>query len=211
VVVPGCELNRRRPAPDTRSAKPAHPFRRKGLIAEHVLLRAEHHDGELVGVARRERMIVGTVDERRCESPEMTVRAGDVARNGDVSASRPSWRDGREPRMTDRRRAPRTGRRDSLDGARPARPRAPSVYGGVLTAAQDSASELGWSWEALSWWRREGDGWTVAMDVVDTRRVPSTTDVMAVYDVDFDDAGELLGYRRLRHDARGRGDNERYA
>jgi hypothetical protein len=80
---------------------------------------------------------------------------------------------------------------------------------GVLATARELGSELGWSWEALSGLRREGDGWTVAMDVVETRRVPSTTDLIAVYEVDFDGAGELLGYRRLRHYVRGRGDNER--
>ncbi|MDD7919107.1 gas vesicle protein GvpO [Actinomycetospora callitridis] len=78
----------------------------------------------------------------------------------------------------------------------------------ILTAAQAFANDLDWQWEALSGLRRDDDGWTVAMDVVETRRVPSTTDVIAVYEVDFDEGGELLGYRRMRHYVRGRGDNE---
>ncbi|MFC5137248.1 gas vesicle protein GvpO [Actinomycetospora rhizophila] len=128
--------------------------------------------------------------------------------NGEVGESRPrragrtaTTRDGSSKGTADRptgssRRASSGASADTV-GAR-----------GVLTAARELASELGWNWEALSGLRREGDGWTVAMDVVETRRVPSTTDVIAVYELDVDDTGELLGYRRLRHYVRGRGDNE---
>ncbi|PVZ05373.1 gas vesicle protein GvpO [Actinomycetospora cinnamomea] len=76
--------------------------------------------------------------------------------------------------------------------------------------ARGLADDLDLEWETLSGLRRGGEGWTVTMDVVETPRVPSTTDVVAVYEVDLDDAGDLLGYRRLRHYVRGRGDNERY-
>lgn len=51
--------------------------------------------------------------------------------------------------------------------------------------------------------RREGDGWSVLVDVVELERVPSTTSVMATYRVDVDDAGELRGFERLRRYVRG--------
>jgi hypothetical protein len=79
----------------------------------------------------------------------------------------------------------------------------------ALGAARDLADALGWEWEALIGLRRGSDSWTVTMDVVETHRVPSTTDVIAVYDIEVDGEGELLGYHRKRHYIRGRGDNDR--
>ena len=51
--------------------------------------------------------------------------------------------------------------------------------------------------------RREEDGWSVLVDVVELERVPSTTSVMATYRVDIDRSGELTGYERLRRFSRG--------
>jgi len=51
--------------------------------------------------------------------------------------------------------------------------------------------------------RREEDGWSVLVDVVELERVPSTTSVMATYRVDVDDSGELCGFQRLRRFTRG--------
>ena len=51
--------------------------------------------------------------------------------------------------------------------------------------------------------RREGDGWSVLVDVVELERIPSTTSVMATYRVDIDADGELTGYERLRRFSRG--------
>jgi len=47
------------------------------------------------------------------------------------------------------------------------------------------------------------DGWTVQVEVVEVRRIPDTTDVLALYEVSTDKQGSLLGYRRLRRYARG--------
>ncbi|MDF2977605.1 MAG: hypothetical protein K0S40_2333 [Actinomycetospora sp.] len=80
---------------------------------------------------------------------------------------------------------------------------------GILDAARELADALDWRWEALTGLRRTGDGWTVSVDVVETRRVPSTTDLIAVYEMEIDHEGELLGYERKRHYVRGRGDNDR--
>jgi hypothetical protein len=51
--------------------------------------------------------------------------------------------------------------------------------------------------------RREKDGWSVLVDVVELERVPSTTSVMATYRVDVDTSGALCGYERLRRFSRG--------
>ncbi|MFF5992717.1 gas vesicle protein GvpO [Prauserella flavalba] len=51
------------------------------------------------------------------------------------------------------------------------------------------------------------DGWRVEIEVVEERRIPSTSDLLALYEVDLDLGGELLAYRRTRRFNRGRGDS----
>jgi hypothetical protein len=51
--------------------------------------------------------------------------------------------------------------------------------------------------------RREEDGWSVLVDVVELERIPSTTSVMATYRVDLDGNGDLCSYERLRRFVRG--------
>ncbi|MBY8876113.1 gas vesicle protein GvpO [Actinacidiphila acidipaludis] len=46
--------------------------------------------------------------------------------------------------------------------------------------------------------RRDDDGWRVGVDVIEVRRIPDTTSLMATYEVDLDSGGALLGYRRVR-------------
>jgi hypothetical protein len=116
-------------------------------------------------------------------------------------------RDGQAPRRTTSGTATRTRgtarpREDDAGAAAP---------GGreVLDAVRDLADDLGWQAEAVAGLRRTADGWTATVDVVETSRVPSTTDVIGVYEIDLDDRADMLGFRRLRHYIRGRGDNER--
>ena len=46
--------------------------------------------------------------------------------------------------------------------------------------------------------RCDDDGWRVGVDVVEVRRIPDTTSLMATYEVELDAGGELRGYRRVR-------------
>jgi hypothetical protein len=55
--------------------------------------------------------------------------------------------------------------------------------------------------------RRDGD-WYVDVEVVETHRIPDTTDVLAIYEVRLDPGGHLLSYRRTRRYARGQLDRE---
>jgi hypothetical protein len=55
--------------------------------------------------------------------------------------------------------------------------------------------------------RRDGD-WQVGVEVVETHRIPDTTDVLAIYEVRLDGGGTLLSYRRARRFARGQLDKE---
>ncbi|MGW0041887.1 gas vesicle protein GvpO [Rhodococcus sp. NPDC003348] len=51
------------------------------------------------------------------------------------------------------------------------------------------------------------DGWTVEVEVVEDRRVPSSTDLLATYEVVLDLDGELLSYKRTRRYTRGVSDD----
>ncbi|MCV7223379.1 gas vesicle protein GvpO [Mycolicibacterium elephantis] len=47
------------------------------------------------------------------------------------------------------------------------------------------------------------DGWVVEFEVIEDRRIPSSADVLALYEVELDAGGELLGFRRTRRYLRG--------
>ena len=52
-----------------------------------------------------------------------------------------------------------------------------------------------------------GDGWLVGVEVVEDQRVPSSADILAIYEAELDEDGGLMSYRRGRRYPRGRGDN----
>ncbi|GAB3809616.1 gas vesicle protein GvpO [Micromonospora zhanjiangensis] len=54
---------------------------------------------------------------------------------------------------------------------------------------------------------RRDDGWLVGIEVVEDRRVPSSSDVLATYQAELGADGDLRGYRRTGRYARGRGDS----
>jgi hypothetical protein len=49
-------------------------------------------------------------------------------------------------------------------------------------------------------------GWSVGVEVVEMERIPDSTDLMAVYQVDLDPSGRLVAYRRRNRHYRGRVD-----
>ena len=50
------------------------------------------------------------------------------------------------------------------------------------------------------------DGWVVGIEVVEDRRIPSSSDILAAYETALDMDGQLLSYRRVRRYPRGRAD-----
>jgi hypothetical protein len=55
---------------------------------------------------------------------------------------------------------------------------------------------------------REEQGWLVGIEVLEIARVPSTSDVLGVYDVELDQYGALQGYRRRNRFLRGSTDSD---
>lgn len=50
-----------------------------------------------------------------------------------------------------------------------------------------------------------GDGWQLQMEVVEVSRTPNTQDLLALYDVQLDSEGSVLGFDRVAHRIRGDG------
>jgi len=87
--------------------------------------------------------------------------------------------------------------------------------GDRLTAAKAGQAALGQITEltgkepeGVTGVERGEDGWVVGVEVVEDRRVPSSTDLLAIYEIELDMDGELMSYRRVRRYSRGRGDDE---
>jgi hypothetical protein len=93
--------------------------------------------------------------------------------------------------------------RSSSDAPRASsRPR-PGPVKVAASAAQQLLELTGREAEGITGLDRTDDGWTVQVEVVEVRRIPDTTDVLGLYEVETDESGELLGYRRVRRYARG--------
>ncbi|MFQ6395592.1 gas vesicle protein [Nocardia sp. KC 131] len=50
------------------------------------------------------------------------------------------------------------------------------------------------------------DGWLVEIEVLEDRRIPSSADILALYEAEVDLDGNLLAYRRIKRYGRGNTD-----
>ena len=109
-----------------------------------------------------------------------------------------------------RRPAKKTANKTTANSTakRASAPRAPASK--RATASQVAAQAVqqlleltGKGVEGVTGLERTDDGWKVHVEVVEVRRIPDTTDILALYEVQVDEDGDLMGYRRLRRYARG--------
>jgi hypothetical protein len=108
--------------------------------------------------------------------------------------------------VTKSAKAPGTQESSSQRSGRAPRAEPPPRRSGaqMAGAARDAVEGLtGRSPEAVTALERSEDGWRVAVEVLELERIPSTTDVMATYEVTLDEQGELQGYRRAHRYLRG--------
>jgi hypothetical protein len=75
-------------------------------------------------------------------------------------------------------------------------------------AVEQVTELLGRDVEGVVSLERNDDGWRVGVEVVELRRVPSTADLLAEYDVELDSRGQLVGYRRVRRYPRGKAQDD---
>ena len=71
-------------------------------------------------------------------------------------------------------------------------------------AADELAELIGREPETIVSLERTEDGWRIGLAVLELARIPDTADVLADYEVETDEDGNLMGYRRTRRYARGR-------
>jgi hypothetical protein len=74
----------------------------------------------------------------------------------------------------------------------------------AVSAARELSQLIGQVPEGIVGVEKNDDGWRVLVEVVESRRIPETTDILAVYEVDVDRDGVVTGYRRADRYVRGR-------
>lgn len=105
-----------------------------------------------------------------------------------------------------RRRKPARQRKPSAQRKRHADGRMATAK--VARVAMTQIAELtGKQPESVTSVSRAEDGWDVGVEVIEDRRIPSSSDLMAIYEAQIDADGELMSYQRVRRYARGRGDS----
>ena len=68
----------------------------------------------------------------------------------------------------------------------------------VENARRQLQEVLGVEPESVSGFERNGDCWTVTLEVVEMRRIPESTDVLSSYEVTIDDDGKVVGAAQRR-------------
>lgn len=80
---------------------------------------------------------------------------------------------------------------------------APSPASLARRAVSELADLIGYEVEGIVSLQRSDDGWSVGVQVLETQRIPNTSDVLAEYEVNTDERGQLMGYQRVRRYVRG--------
>lgn len=74
----------------------------------------------------------------------------------------------------------------------------------LARAARRQLTELtGRRAESVLGLRKDDDGWSVMVEVLELSRIPPSTDLLGSYVVTLDDDGELVAYERVRRYQRG--------
>jgi hypothetical protein len=79
------------------------------------------------------------------------------------------------------------------------------------TGLQQIAELTGKQPESVTGVEPTEDGWLVTVEVIEDSRIPSSTDILASYQIEMSPDGELFSYRRERRYARGHGTTDRGA
>jgi hypothetical protein len=116
--------------------------------------------------------------------------------------------------MSDEERAMRLNNSRSRLSAFIADAAQPVPYGGrlsgpaVVQLAKEQLTQLtGFKADTVSQMRRDEHGWLITVELVEMRRIPDTSDMLATYEARFDEQGTLLTYQRTRRYLRGQAEN----
>ncbi|MFI0776597.1 gas vesicle protein GvpO [Streptomyces sp. NPDC021212] len=101
---------------------------------------------------------------------------------------------------SDARRPSADARGRSGDARRPAT----TARSAARSAARELRDLIGHDPESITSVERHDDGWLIGVEVLETHRIPDSTDILAEYRVEVDGEGGLVSYRRARRYYRGR-------
>jgi hypothetical protein len=73
----------------------------------------------------------------------------------------------------------------------------------ALMAKAQLAQITGLTPDTVSGLTRDEQGWHASVEMVELKRIPTATDVLASYEVVLDDDGNLVRYQRIRRYYRG--------
>jgi hypothetical protein len=74
----------------------------------------------------------------------------------------------------------------------------------IATKAKDQLSMLtGLKAGTVSSLHHDSDGWHIVADMIELKRIPDSSDILATYEMRLDEKGNLLSYERTRRYARG--------
>jgi len=69
----------------------------------------------------------------------------------------------------------------------------------IARQAKEQLAQLtGLKPETVSGLTKDEEGWHVAVDLIELKRIPEATDVLATYETLLDDEGNLIRYQRTR-------------
>lgn len=122
------------------------------------------------------------------------------------SSDRRAGRDEDRPRRVARRGTAGREPRGSPDGREARRSPGLSAAKAAEAGLRGIIELIGKQPEGVTAVERSEDGWRVGVEVLEDQRIPSSADVLAIYEAALDDDGTLTSYRRLRRYSRGRGD-----
>jgi Gas vesicle synthesis protein GvpO len=153
-------------------------------------VRTAHDDS-----GRREQHRPAAPDEARRYRDDRDDELEDDEPTDEEDQAEPEDRGRRTRGGEHRRPAPRAGRRERAE-------RIPAKAA-ARRAAEDVAEFTGLRPENVVAIEPRDGGWYVDVEVVESHRIPDTTDILAIYQVRLDRNGNMHSYRRTRKYSRG--------
>lgn len=85
----------------------------------------------------------------------------------------------------------------TVEPVAPAKPKltAPQV---VRQAKEQLSMMTGLEPDTVSSFGKDGEGWHVTIEMVEMKRIPNSSDVLATYDILLDEEGNLASYNRTQ-------------
>ncbi|GAA1846718.1 gas vesicle protein [Brevibacterium marinum] len=140
-------------------------------------------------------------DDKKVSADRQAEQGSDEKRSPRQASSGASSHRSSSAESSSRTRPTRSKTKETKNGAAGGRV---SAVHAVKKAVEQFSTLSGRAPESVVGTRWDEDHWAVRLEVVESRRIPDTADLLAEYDVELDAQGELLSYSRQDRYVRGR-------